>query len=312
MDNFLFALTIVAPIFLMMLIGFLAKCTKLVDDHTVKHVNKLIFRVLLPMLVFYNIYMTDFSGSFQSQIVYFCIAGILIEFFIALSVVLLSEKDNTKRGVMLQGMFRSNFVLFGIPIVTAIYGSSAGGVASLLIAVVIPLYNLLAVIALEMFNGKTPSFFRAFLGILTNPLIIASALAVVLLVFRVQLPVFVGDSIKNISAIATPLAFIMLGADFTFSKAGKYVKPLLLTTGFRLLIFPALALGAAILLGYRGTYLTALLGVFAAPIAVSSYSMTQEMGGDEKLAGQLVVYTSIFSLFSLFLFIFLLKQFAYI
>lgn len=312
MDNFLFALTIVAPIFLMMFIGFLAKCTKLVDDHTVKHINKLIFRILLPMLVFYNIYNTDFSGSFQSGLIYFCIAAILIEFFVALSIVLLCEKDNAKRGVMLQGMFRSNFVLFGIPIVAAIYGTSAAGAASLLIAVVIPLYNLLAVIALEMFNGKTPSFFRTLAGILTNPLIIASVLAVLLLVFHLHIPVFLNDAVQTVSGIATTLAFIMLGADFSFSKVGKYVKPLLLTSIFRLFIFPAMALGAAILLGYRGTSLAVLLGVFAAPIAVSSYSMTQEMGGDEKLAGQLIVCTSTLSLFTLLFFIFFLKQFAYI
>lgn len=312
MENFLFALHIVAPIFLMLLIGFLARRTKLVDDSTVKHVNKLIFRIFLPMLVFYNIYHTDLSQSFQSGIVYFCVAAILIEFFVALSIVLLSEKDNAKRGVMLQGMFRSNFVLFGIPVVTAIYGAGAAGVAALLVAAVIPLYNLLAVIALEMFNGKTPSFFRALLGILTNPLIIASVAAVLLLVFQIRIPDVLEGTIGTVSGIATPLAFIMLGAGFTFSKAGKYIKPLLLTSAIRLLIFPAMALGAAVLLGYRSTNLAAMLGVFAAPIAVSSYSMTQEMGGDENLAGQLVVYTSILSLFTLVLFIFLLKQFAYI
>ena len=94
-------------------------------------------------------------------------------------------KDNAKRGVMLQGMFRSNFVLFGIPISTTLYGDTAAGLASILIAVIIPLYNALAVVALEMFNGKKPSFFKILFGILTNPLILASAAGILFVVFQV-------------------------------------------------------------------------------------------------------------------------------
>ena len=85
-------------------------------------------------------------------------------------------------------MFRSNFVLFGIPISTTLYGDTAAGLASILIAVIIPLYNALAVVALEMFNGKKPSFFKILFGILTNPLILASAAGILFVVFQVPLP----------------------------------------------------------------------------------------------------------------------------
>ncbi len=311
MESFLFSLEIVAPIFIMIVIGFIVRLAKILTGDSVKHVNKLIFYVLLPLLVFHNIYNTDIAVSFNSDLILFAVIAVLIQFFISLSIVLLSEKDNSRRGVMLQGMFRSNFVLYGIPLSTYIYGTEASARASLMIAVIIPVFNILATIALEMFNGGKPNFFKAFLGIIKNPLIIASALAVLLSVFNIRLPEIVNSTIGTLSAVTTPLAFIALGALINFKEIGRYIKPTLITASFKLLIFPAVFLGVAILFGFRDANLAILLALIASPVAVSSTAMAQEMGGDEQLAGQLVFFTAVLSVATIFLFIFLFRYFGY-
>jgi len=312
MENLLFSLQIVAPIFITMALGYLIKLTGIMTENTVLQVNKMIFLVLLPLLVFMNIYNSDSFTSLRLDLVIFIVAGTVIQFFIALSITLLSEKNNAQRGAILQGMFRSNYVLFAIPIALAIFGSDTAGVASLLIGIIIPLYNVLAVIALEMFNGGQPSFFKTIFGIIKNPLIIASVIAVLLKVFNIALPVLIHDTIGDISNITTPLAFLMLGSFFNFGDIGKYVKPLLMTTFFKLIVFPAIFILAAIFIGFRGGSLVIIMTVFASPIAVSSFTMAQEMGGDGKLAGQLVVFTSLLSVFTIFFIIFLLRTFAFI
>ena len=312
MESLLISLEIVLPLFLLMALGYVIKLTGMMNETSVKQVNKVIFKIFLPLLVFCNIYNTELAESFNSQLLLYAVAGVLIQFVLSLCLAILLEKDNSRRGVMLQGMFRSNFVLFGIPISTALFGDTAAGLASILIAVIIPIYNVLAVISLEMFNGKRPNVGKILLGIVTNPLIIGSVLGVLFVLFQIPIPTPIYDTITDISSIATPLAFIILGASFSFGDVGKYIKEVLLVLGAKLLVFPALFLGIALLLGFLDAPLAVLLTVFGAPIAVSSFTMAQQMGGDDKLAGQLVVFSSIFSIGTMFLLIFLLKELAFL
>ena len=208
-------------------------------------------------------------------------------------------------------MFRSNFVLYGIPISMSLFGSEAAGMASLLIAVIIPMFNALAVLALEMFNGQRPNLWGVLFGIATNPLIIASLLGIAFNHFGWYLPGLLHDTMSTLGGIATPLAFVVLGASMNFSETGRCMRPLLITLLMKLIIYPAAFVGAAILMGFRGANLAVLLTVFGSPIAVSSFTMAQQMGGDDQLAGQLVIFSSILSIGTMFLYIWGLNYFGF-
>ena len=311
MESLHIALEIVLPLFLLLAVGYCIKLTGIMNETSVRQTNNMIFKVFLPLLVFFNIYKTDLTSSFDMSLLLFAVVGVLLQFIISLCLVILLEHDNTRRGVMLQGMFRSNFVLFGIPISTALFGDSAAGLASILIAVIIPLYNMLAVISLESFNGKRPSLWKILVGILTNPLIIASAVGILFVVFHIPLPTVLYKTVSDLSIIATPLAFVILGASFSFGETGRCVRDLCITLGAKLVAYPLLFIALAILMGFRDAHLAVLLTVFGSPIAVSSFTMAQQMGGDDKLAGQLVVFSSLLSVFTMFLFIFGLKELAF-
>ncbi|MCI8921173.1 MAG: AEC family transporter [Acutalibacter sp.] len=311
MESLRIALEIVLPLFLLLAVGYCIKLTGIMNETSVRQTNNMIFKVFLPLLVFFNIYKTDLTSSFDMSLLLFAVVGVLLQFIISLCLVILLEHDNTRRGVMLQGMFRSNFVLFGIPISTALFGDSAAGLASILIAVIIPLYNMLAVISLESFNGKKPSLWKILVGILTNPLIIASAAGILFVVFHIPLPTVLYKTVSDLSIIATPLAFVILGASFSFGETGRCVRDLCITLGAKLVAYPLLFIALAILMGFRDAHLAVLLTVFGSPIAVSSFTMAQQMGGDDKLAGQLVVFSSLLSVFTMFLFIFGLKELAF-
>ncbi len=310
MESLYIALDTVLPLFLMMALGYIIRLTGLLNDTSTRQVNKTIFNVFLPLLVFINVYDSPIF-NFNSNLMLFAVAGVLVQFLIGLVLVLLTEQENSRRGVMLQGMFRSNFVLYGIPIGTALFGSSAGGTASVLIAAIIPLFNILAVLALEMFHGQRPNLWRVIKGILTNPLILASAAGIACGWFHFSLPDVVYRAVSTLGGIATPLAFVILGASLNFTEIGRCARPLLFTLTMKLLIFPLVALLTAILIGYRGAELAVLLTLFASPIAVSSFTMAQQLGGNEQLAGQLVIFSSVLSIGTLFLLIWGLKYFAF-
>ncbi len=312
MESLRISLVTVAPLFLLMAIGYVIRLTGIMNETAVRQTNRAVFCVFLPLLVFQNVIHTDLSQSFRYDLTIYVLAGIALQFLLSLCIAFLTERENSLRGVMLQGMFRGNFVLFGIPICMSLFGEEAAGLAGVLTSIVIPLYNILAVISLELFRGERPNIWKIFKGIITNPLIIASLFGVLCLVFRFSLPPVIESTVSDLAGIATPLAFVLLGASFSFKEVGSCIKALCVSLSVKLLFFPILFLGLAILLGFQGASLTVLLVLFASPVAVSSFTMAQQMGGDERLASQLVVFSSLLSVFTLFLFIFLLKQFSFL
>jgi predicted permease len=295
-----------------MLLGYFLKYIKMVDDKSLKIMNNLVFRVFLPLMLFKNVYNTDLKSVFDLKLTVFTLTGLLALYIALFIIIPLTEKENKKRGVLIQAIFRSNFIIFGIPITESILGKNQAGVTSLLIAFVIPMYNLLSVVALETFRGGKLDLKKTLKGIATNPLIIASLLGLFFLITGFKLPMVLEDTVSDISGIATPLALVVLGGSFTFTAVKGNLKQIIMGVAGRLLIVPLIFIPLSILMGFRGTELVTLMVLFAAPTAVSSFTMAQQMGADSDLACQLVVFDSTLSLITIFLWVFSLMQFGFI
>jgi len=299
----------IAPVFILMLLGYILKILKVADKRGFDVVNKLVFKVFLPFLLFYNIYKTETTDTFDMKLIIFTVVCILLVFILGYFAVLGLSRENAKRGVMLQGLFRTNFAILGVPLVGYICGNSAKGLASLMVAVIVPFFNILAVIALERFRGgrNKVNFLHMLKGIITNPLIIGCVLGLIFYTYNIRLPYLIEKSVADISSIATPLAIIALGAGFEFSGIGGYFREISIVMLARLIIIPMIVLSAAIFCGFTGGAIACLLITFGGPIAVSSFVMSQQMGGDEKLSAQLIVISSALCLFTLFFWIFILN-----
>lgn len=308
MDNLILSFTVIMPIFIMMVLGYVLKEVKIFDIETIKKINKSIFKVFLPALIFYNVYTSEIADVFNFRLIIYSIISIIIIAVLAFTVIVFCEKDNAKRGVLIQGIFRSNFAIFGVPLSVSLYGDSIMGTASVMIAIVIPLFNILAVIVLETFRSGTISFKNIIKGIITNPLIIASIFGLLALFLDVKFPDFIDNTIRDISKVSTPLALIALGGSIDFKKVKCNIKQLIIGITGKLIIAPAITLIGGILLGFRGPELAILISVSASPVAVSSFTMAQQMGGDIDLAAQLQMFGTTICIFTVFLWIFLLKQ----
>ncbi|MEG1982039.1 MAG: AEC family transporter [Clostridia bacterium] len=310
MNNFYLAFSVVCPLFLMMTLGYFLRKIGLFTDDFLRKLNKLCFSVFLPTILFINVYDSDFSISFKPRLVIFAILSILIIFTLLMVIIPRLEKSNIRRGVMIQGIFRSNYILFGLPIAISLFGAENVGTTAVLIAFVIPLFNLLSVIALEIFKGGKPNIKRILKGIITNPLIIGAMIAFAFILTGIKLPTILDQTVRDISKIATPLALIILGGSFTFSRLLPNIKQIIITVCGRLVVVPLCFILVAIAFGFRGVELGALVAMFASPTAVSSFTMAQTMKADDELAGQIVVITSIFSILTIFLWITILSSFS--
>lgn len=298
----------VLPMCLVMALGYGTRRLGWIRREEISAINKIAFRIFLPCLLYYNVYCSDLSGSFDPLLMAYAVGGVLLTFGLSLGYTLLTEKLPERRGVMIQGMFRSNYVIMGIPVAAALLGADQLGTVSILIAVVVPLFNMLSVIVLEVFRGQKPKPLHILGQIAKNPLVIGSVLGILTLAAGIRLPHILEQTIQNISAIASPLQLFLLGAFFQFSGLKTYRRELVTVSAAKLIVAPGLFLGLGALLGFRGVAFVSLIGVFASPTAVNSFTMAQQMGGDAELAGDIVVTTSAVSIPTMFLWIFLFKS----
>ena len=308
MENLMISANAVLPMCLVMALGYGTRRLGWLRREEISTINKIAFRIFLPCLLYYNIYCSDLSGSFDPLLMTYAVGGVLLTFGLALGYTLLTEKLPERRGVLIQGMFRSNYVIMGIPVATALLGADQLGTVSILIAVIVPLFNMLAVVVLEVFRGQKPKPLHILGQIAKNPLVIGSVLGILTLVAGIRLPHILEQTIQSVSAIASPLQLFLLGAFFQFSGLKTYRRELVTVSIAKLIVSPGLFLGLGALLGFRGVAFVSLIGIFASPTAVNSFTMAQQMGGDAGLAGDIVVVTSTLCPFTIFGWSFLFKS----
>lgn len=309
MENFLLSANAVVPMFLLMAAGYAAREAGILDREDVFRFNRVAFRVFLPCLLFINIYQSDLHAAANPRLILFAVAGVLLVFLVAFVGAKYLEPTENRRGVVAQGIFRSNFVIMGLPVAEALAGGEYLGSVTLLIAVVVPLFNFLAVFVLEFFRGGKVKPGEVLVEILKNPLVVSSLLGILFQALPFRLPALAETAISNLGRIATPLQLFLLGAFFRFDGIKERLLPTAVVTAIKLFVTPGLLLSAAGMLGFRGVEFIALIGVFATPTAVNSFTMVQQMHcGDEELAGNIVVATSAVSMLSLFLWILLFRN----
>ncbi|MCM1090164.1 MAG: AEC family transporter [Butyrivibrio sp.] len=330
-DILIFAINAVMPIIIMIGLGYYLKQKGLFTEEFLKIGNKTVFKLLLPILLFTNLTQMDSFAELELNAIVYVTAAIAILFIVGL-VISTRTSDPRQKGVLLQCVFRSNFALIGVPLAQLIAGEQGVQAAAVLSAFTIPLFNILAVIALSLYAADTQTIKPAqrickiLKDILHNPLIIGVLAGILVVCLKPVIPLlphgltgfisrfgFVQTVLDYLAKASTPVALLILGGQFEFSRVQSLKRQIILGTTGRLLFAPLLGIGGAVLLHVnhiltfdRGTC-AAFIALFGTPVAVASAVMAEEMGSDGQLAGQLVVWTTLLSSVVIFVSIVLLR-----
>lgn len=310
MSNLLFSFNVIFPLFVLLFLGNISVKFNWIDKKTLNSLNKFIFRLPLPLLVFlgiYNMNNVDIENSIK-MIAIFVLLLPLIIIFTSLIMNKKSKLPNSQKGVLVQAWFKSNIVIFGILVIQGMYGDEGLPIYSTLILFAVPLVNILAVLVLESYRGHDVKISNLLLSVLKNPLVDAALLGIIFYLTQIKLPSLILNPITTLSKTATPLAFIILGGTLEFKSIKKNYKLIIFGSVGKLIITPSIVILVSISLGLRGIYLGCLVAAITSPVAVSSFTMSKEMDGDGELAAQLVILTTIFSLITIFLWIYILKS----
>jgi len=311
MDNLIFALHVVFPISFIMVLGYLSRKLGWVTINMLNGLNRFLFRLPLPLLLFKSIYNIDTTHSVFTHeaiaVIALCLIGLTLMTIFSALALNLTKIEAPKKAVLVQAWFRGNLILFGLPVVLSMYGENGVGLVSTLLAFIIPLVNILAVLVLELYRGNGSDMKKLLISVLKNPILDGALIAAFFKLTHIELPELILTPLFDIAKTATPMAFIVLGGTLEFSKLRKNTGYILAGSLGRLVVTPAIIIGIALFLGMRGNAIGSLVGTIGAPVAVSSFTMAQEMDADGELAGQIVVSSTVLSILTIFFWVFIFK-----
>lgn len=308
MENLIVAVNCVIPVFICLAVGYIAKMRRVIPEGTYPYINRFSFTVLLSVQMFHNVYSAEFNRAFSPRLIAYLLGATLFIYITAGLIFRHAVKDPRTRGAYWQDAYRTNVAIVGIALMEVL--SDANGVALMTIAVsiLVPLYNVLAVIALELCSGRKVSIGTALRNVLKTPLIIGAVSGILVRFIGLRLPSAVESAVASLGKAGMTMALLTLGASFDFSEVGKNLRRLLFGNIMRLIIVPLITVGCAVFFGFRGDELAVILLCGATPVATTAFSMAQVYNSDYELTGQLVVTTSLMSCPTLFVWIFALKQ----
>ena len=308
MNDFVVAINAVVPFFLLMAGGYILNRFRPMKPEFIAQVNGMVFTCFFPFIIFSNLYKMDRTKGFKGGMIAAVFAGIFIILFAALLITKKTVKDDSRRSVIVQGMFRSNVILFAIPLAKSVFGSDGAEASALVGSLVSPLFSVISVILFESFRGKKSSVPKLIKNTIINPIMIGAIAAVIVILTGIKFPSSVDGVIDQVSTMASCLALILLGMSLDFGAIRKNGSSLIIFTVIKMILIPAVALPVLLALNLSPAERFAAFCIFATPASITSYTFASNMGGDGELAGHIVFITTAVSVVTMFLWIFFLKR----
>lgn len=312
-SNLVFALNATIPLFIMIALGYFLKRVNILTDGFLAAANKFNFTITLPVLLFTDLASKNFKDTFDLKFVLFCAISTTISFFGAWILTKVFMKDKNSVGEFVQACYRSSTAVLGLALIQNIYGTT--GMAGMMVLGAVPLYNVYAVIVLQTESpikkgGKNIQ--KALKGILTNPILIGVVLGLIASLIEIKFPTIIDTSLNYVARIATPLAVICIGGEFSFQNAFKSLKKSSLAAAIKLIVLPLVFVPLAIIMGFHTDKLVAILVMLAGPTTPSCFIMAKQYGYEGTITSSAVVLTTLFSSVTLTLFIMILRSMGYI
>jgi malonate transporter and related proteins len=308
-ETLIFITTIVLPVFLIVIIGVILKQLKIVDDIFIKSTSHFVFYVALPVLIFMKLYDVDIGSAFDLKMILLVVFGIIATFLVAFLVARYFKLTAENEGVFVQGSFRSNFAIVSLAIIIRMYGTDVAAKAAFLLLFAMPLYNLLAIVALTIpfYKSKNVNYKNMLKEIASNPLLIAVVAAIVYSFFNIGLHTTLVITGNYLSDTALPVALLGIGGSLNIESLKEASAKAIGAAFIKNILSPSIVTIIAYHLGVKGTDLGVLFLIFASPTAIASFVMAAGMKGNIKLAGNIIIVSTFGSIFTIIFGLFILN-----
>lgn len=309
-DNIIFTADTIAPVFIIIALGYICKRLKIINENFVEITSKFVFNISLPVFIFLKVIDLDLCNAFATNMILYIYFAILFSFSLIYFASNKFIKDGRNRASFIQGSFKANFAIIGLAIISNLYGREVLAEATVILAFVIPLYNILAVIALTfpLHKEKEIKLISTVKSTILNPLVLSVILGFPFAYFSIDLPEIIKSSTTFLSDIALPLALIGIGGSLNFHNMKKASNLAFSSSFIKLILTPLMLTMGGYILGFRGEKLGIMFILFSCPTAIISFIMAESMGANSKLAGNIVLISTLFSIFTISAGLILLKS----
>ena len=302
MSGFLrFGFNGVAPICLLLALGAFLKAIRVLDGGAARTLNRLCYQVLLPLKLFDQLAGADITSVTDPTLLAVTVGGTASVILLLCALVPRFVPPGPERGEMIQGIFRGESAILGIPLITNLYGEAAGAVLAVPLPLMLILYNVAAPVVLALYSGvRKPSPGEIARKVAANPLLIGVAAGILVSLSGLRLPAAAADCVGRLGNAGSTLALVALGAMVDLKDFKKSGRLALTAALLRLVAISGAMLALAALLGLRNERLAVVVCFFSTPSAVGGYVLAQNMDGDGRLSGQILVVTTLLSVLTLF------------
>lgn len=307
LENFIVCFSAVFPSMMYLVIGIILRMCHVIDDRDVKKFTHMVFVALYPFIMFDNLYGKDIGANMDIRLGLYALGFSFLQLVASWIFVCHIEKNDYDRGAMIQALYRSNYVLLGFPIAINLFGKGNITPVAIIMMLVVPFYNVSAVVVFEKFRGGKVDVKDLIRRIITNPIIDGGIAAAVVMLMGIKLPAPVEQTITALSDCTSPIALILLGAGLNLKDFESDRKKIALCTFGKLVFFPVFGITGAVLLGYTGVALIAITLMSSTPVALASFAMASSMGGNGRLAGEIVVSSTLLACITIPIWLFILK-----
>jgi predicted permease len=309
-ESLSFAVEVTLPISIIIVLGVFLKRIDWINDEFANIGSRLVFKLTLPCLLFVNIATTDLSASFPVFLIVFA-AVVTSIFFLLFHWSAFYIPAVFARGAFVQGACRGNMAIVGLALCVNAFGDGVLALASMYLSVIVILYNVYSILTLYYHQSETPTLKTVTQSVLTNPLAIAIILAIIIALLPITLPALVLDTGNYIARMTLPLALLCVGASIRWQefRASRLLYVAMLS---KIVIIPFVATVLGYLCGLRGEELGVLYIMMAAPTAAAAYPMVRSIGGDYHLTAAIIAGSTLLSMFTSTLGLFLLRYYNWV
>ncbi|MBQ7037204.1 MAG: AEC family transporter [Clostridia bacterium] len=307
-ENLWICINGVVPIFFLVGLGIFLRKWNVADEVFGEKATTLVFRLVLPVMIFGDIATAEFGGNFSAGTVIYALASSALMFVVSQGIACLVSRDNRRRAAFSQGAFRANYAILGLPLTKALFGAGAVANGTVILAASMVFQNIFAVICLEGFLNKKGGIKSTIMGILKNPIIIAAVLGTVVCASGFTMPTPILRTVNYIGDMCVPLSLITVGISMRLGNIKETLALSFSASFLKTALFPILFLVPAIFMGFSGEDLGVLYIFWTAPSAVAGYAMIRNMGGDYDLYGNIIVISTFLSFLMVFFGVFIMKN----
>lgn len=299
----------IGPIFIIIYLGYFLKVIGLINDRFNKLISHFVFNVSLPALIFMKLAFVSFGNVFRIELIIVIYIGVMIGFIGSWIFAVFFITKGEGRGVFIQGSFRGNEAIIGMALIINFYGDQAAAKVATILVFLIPLFNILSIIALTFSDSeeRKNELKTGLISLAKNPLLISIFVSILVSIYSVPVHNIIKSTGESLAAIALPLALIGIGSSLDFKQI-KYSSAIAFAAiAFKLILMPVLGTTIAFTFGIRGESLGIIYILFACPTAIVSYIMAEALGKHGKIAGNIVVFSTTISMLTIGIGLYLLR-----